>query len=101
MVWAHFSGDVDAALLSPSDELDGPLRAHVREVDVAARPPREKYVADDHDLFGFRRNSLETETSTDDSLVHGATCRKCRLLAVIDHRDPKRAGVLERGAHEL
>ena len=92
---------VDPALLPPANELDAPLRAHVREVHVSARAAREQNVANHHDLFGLARNSLEAEPRADDPLVHRAAVRERELLAVIDDGNAEGLRVLERRAHEV
>ena len=101
MVRRDLRRHVDAALLAPANELDAPLRAHVREMDVAARAPREENVADHHDLLGLRGNSLEAESCADDPFVHRAAVRERELFAVIDDGNAERLRVLERRAHQV
>jgi hypothetical protein len=68
---------------------------------VAAGASRQQNVADDHDLFGLRRHSLEAESRADDAFVHCASGGQRRLFAMIRDGDVERARVLEGGAHEM
>src|SRR5688572_21856482 len=101
MMWTDFGSDVDAAFLPPADELDRPKRAHVGEMDMTPGPAREENVADDHDLFGLRRNSLEAEPRAHDALVHRAAACQRRFLAMIDHGDSEAPRIFQCSAHEL
>src|SRR5450759_327561 len=101
MVGADFRSDSYPALLPPANQLDGSLRAHVREVNVPARQPCEEDVADDHDLLRFRLNPLEAELRADDPFVHRSARRERWLLAMVDHGNLEGARVLERRSHQL
>src|SRR5437867_11594722 len=70
-------------------------------MNVTTRAPSEEDVANYHYLFGFRRNSLESETRTDDPFVHHTTVRERRFLAMIDDRNSECSRVLECSAHEV
>src|SRR4051812_30703350 len=71
------------------------------EVHVSSGAAREQYVADRHDLFGLAGNSLEAESSADDSFVHRTAAGEGRLLTVIGDGNPEGSRVLESSPHHV
>src|SRR5258706_14823318 len=101
MMGTDFRGASYSAVLAPANQFEGPNRARMREVNMPASQAREQDVADDHDLFRFRRNTLEAKLCAHNPFVHRAAGRKRGLLAVIDHRNLESPRVLQRGPHQL
>ena len=101
MMRRHFSGDSDAPVLRVTDDRDRAARRHVAEMDMPAGQFGEQHIARNHDRFGRGGDALEAESRRHETLMHHATRRERRILAMIGDRNAEGARVFERGAHQV
>ena len=100
MMRRHLGGDREPAGLRVAQQCDRAGRAHVRDVQTAARQVRERDVARHHHLLGGGRDAVQAETQRGHTLVHDPAGGEVPVLLVHDDRQAEHRRVLERPPHE-
>ena len=72
----------------------------MREVQPRRGQFRKRQVARDHHVLRGRRDARQAELGGHEPFVHAAPLGKMQILAVIDHRQIERQGILHRAAHD-
>ncbi len=92
--------DVDAAGLGPADNLHGPGRGDVADVQAGPDVLGQQHVPGDDALFGDGRPAGQAEDGGDLALVHLGAGSEPGFLRVLGHDAVERLDVFERAAHQ-
>ena len=100
VVGRGLGGDGQARALGRAHRVERRRDRQVQEVHARPGQPRQRDVAQHHQLLGLGRNAGDAEVARPLTFVHVPAARQRRVLAVLGERDVERGGVLERAAHE-
>ena len=96
----HLGGHVDAALLGPADDVDGPGGGEVTHVQSRADMLGEEHIARDDRFLRDRGPACEPELGRDGALVHLRALGESRILRMLSDDAAERLHIFERAAHD-
>ena len=97
----NFCRNLDAALFSLADEVDGVLGADVGDVDRCSRRFCQEDVAGNGDVFGNGRTAFHAQFIRYDAFVHIPAFDEVVIFAVVDDDLVEHAGIFHGFTHEV